>query len=250
MEHCKKLVLLPHEALTKLHEKPATRTSGDVMNDLDQEMSNILKQRAADSEKWKLYEQALQKYLYFVNEQKKPTALFFPETNTRENEIEMGPSQNTILKEKLVALIPQKFKTAASTLYDHLSTPEAKSLISWDTSGTASVGGETFTSIIDLISDAVRTRKTPKISRWQTFVSVLKSLHTPLDIIGNSTYLRALQAQEGEGITENHVSFTKTNSQTSNKRKKVTGARNPTKTKKNKFNRPVVVQKTKWKRWT
>ncbi|KAK3918352.1 Histidine decarboxylase [Frankliniella fusca] len=67
MEHCKKLVLVPHET----GKNPVGRTPEVLMNDLDREMQHILKQKAEDREKWKLYEQALQKYLYFVNERKK-----------------------------------------------------------------------------------------------------------------------------------------------------------------------------------
>lgn len=235
--------------MTKLHEKPATRSSGDVMDDLDQEMSRILKQRAADSEKWKMYEQALQRYLYFVNEQRKPASLILKESDTKGNdtETESDTAHNTVLKKRLISLIPVKFKNAASALYDHLSTPEARAYISWDKNGTTSVGGETYTSIIDLISDAVRTRKQAKISRWHTFALVLKSLHTPLDIIGNHQYVRALQTQEGAGITENHVSFTKTNTEIPHD---LTRARNLTKTKKKKYSGAVAVRNTKWKRWT
>lgn len=242
---------MPHEALAKFHEKPASRTTGDVMNDLDQEMSRILKQRAADSEKWKLYEQALQKYLYFVNEQKKPAALLFPETNPKESEVESESESphDTVLKERLLSLIPVKFKNAAAALYEHLSTPEAKRYISWDRNGTTSVGGETYTSIIDLISDAVRTRKQPKISRWQPFASVLKSLHTPLDIIGNQKYIQAIQSQDGAGLTDKHAGISKTSTPTPHKLTEVRRAR-LNKTKKTKHKRACSVQNTKWKRWT
>lgn len=251
MEHCKKMVLLPHEALAKFHEKPASRTSGDVMNDLDQEMSRILKQRAADSEKWKMYEQALQKYLYFVNEQKKPTALIFPETNTKESEIERESEspRDTVLKDRLLTLIPEKFKNAASALYEHLSTPEARAYISWDRNGTTSVGGETFSSIIDLISDAVRTRKQPKVSRWQTFASVLRTLHTPLDIVGNKKYIQAIQSQDGAGLAKQHVRNTETNAQIPRKCTAPQRTRHLTKTTKNKYKCARDVKNTKWKRW-
>jgi len=250
MQHCQKLVLVPQDTLTRMHEKPATRTTGDVMNDLDKEMSRILQQKAADSEKWNLYEQALQKYLYFVNEQKKPATHILPETNTSENGTDDAAVQNSVLKEKLLYLIPQKFKKSAAALYEHLSTSEAKNFIRWDANGIASVGGEEFASIIDLISDAVRTRQKPKVTRWQAFASVLKSLHTPIDIIGNQKYVQALQAQGGSGLTVEQNFSDSINTNTSrHKHSRVIKSTQNDKQKKNKGRLSNRVTKTKWKRW-
>lgn len=178
MEHCKKLVLVPHETVTKLHEKkPVERTAEVIMHDLDKEMHRILKQKAEDSEKWKLYEQALQKYLFFVNERKKPIELHIPDFSNSKHEVS--------LKQKLLSITPSKFQDSAAYLFDHLTTQEARKLISWDENGRTSVGNQTLPSIIDLISDAVRTRDSPKINQWETFAKVLKTLDTPLEIIGN-----------------------------------------------------------------
>ncbi|KAK3909959.1 Putative uncharacterized transposon-derived protein [Frankliniella fusca] len=157
MEHCKKLVLVPHETVAKLQEKnPVERTPEVVMNDLDREMQHILKQKAEDREKWKLYEQALQKYLYFVNERKKPIELYVPDLGSSNHE--------TTLKQKLLSITPRKFQESAAYLLDHLSTQEAKKFISWDENGRTLVGNQTLPSIIDLVSDAVRTRDSPKIN--------------------------------------------------------------------------------------
>lgn len=205
MEHCKKLVLLPHETLARLQEKPAARTSGDVMSDLDTEMQRILTKKAEDSEKYKLYDQALQRYLFFVNEQKKPATIILPDIN------EPTPQTDTLdtVKENLMKITPKKFKSSAALLYEHLNSASAKNLISWDTNGLASFGGKEGKSIIDLISDAVRTRKHSKVKNWREFASILKSLHTPLEIIGNSDYLEAIQSQEGSGIIRHAPTETK-----------------------------------------
>lgn len=226
MEHCKKLVLIPHESVARLQEKTVSRTSTDVMNDLDKEMHRILKQKAEDSEKWKLYEQALQKYLYFVNERKKPVALFVPEAVVSKTDI--------TLKEKLLSITPPKFREPASFLFDHLCSPEAKKLIRWDISGKTSVDGQTLPNIVDLISDVVRTRKTPQVDEWETFASVLKALDTPLTIIGNTTYVEALKSQSGSGFQQYHNE--------SSKRKQPN--------EEDKQENPKGLKGTKWRRWT
>lgn len=233
MEHCKKLVLVPHETVSKLQEKkPVERTAEVVMNDLDKEMQQILKQKAEDSEKWKLYEQALQKYLYFVNERKKPMELLVPDVGTSKHEIS--------LKQKLLSITPSKFQDSAAYLFDHLSSEEAKKFISWDENGKASVGNQTLPSIIDLISDAVRTRDIPKINKWETFANVLKSLSTPLEIIGNKKYKEALQSQGGSGLSLHNVNYTE--KKDIHKTKKNTIQNKKSKTKRTKS--------TNWKRWT
>lgn len=217
---------MPHESVARLQEKTVGRTSTDVMNDLDKEMQRILKQKADDSEKWKLYEQALQKYLYFVNERKKPVAVFVPEA--------IVSKTDTTLKEKLLSITPPKFREPASFLFDHLCTPDAKKLIRWDVNGKTSVDEQTLPNIIDLISDVVRTRKTPQVDKWKTFASVLKSLDTPLTIVGNTTYVEALKSQSGAGFHQYNGE--------SSKRKRAN--------EEDKQENPKRLKETKWKRWT
>lgn len=250
MQHCQKLVLVPHETLTRLSEKPATRTNVDVMNDLDQEMNRILNQNIEDTEKWKLYEQALQKYLYFANEQKKPGKLIILDSDTGNNVPGNEAAHNLVLKERLLNIVPLKFKNNAKALFDHLTTSDAKSVISWDANGSASVGGQSYASIIDLISDAVRTRRNPKVVGWEKFASVLKSLHTPIDIIGNEKYLQTIQAQAGSGITIEQDLIAKLNSKTKHKHRKATRAKQHDKTQKNKSTPYTKFKSTRWHRWT
>ena len=80
LQHCKKLVLIPAESAGRLHEKPAGRTSGDVISDLDSDIGSILARKdAAAEEKWRLYDQALQRYMHFVKEQRRPITLMASE---------------------------------------------------------------------------------------------------------------------------------------------------------------------------
>lgn len=237
MEHCKKLVLVPQETVARIHEKPAIRTSGDVLSDLDSQMQQILQQNVEDSKKWKLYEQALQRYLFFVNEQRKPLTLLVP--GNEKTVTDTPSSDNVSLRDKLLALVPPKFKKSASFLYDHLNTAKGKELITWDDDGVASVNGRTSSSIIDFIADTVRPRKTAKARDWRTFASVLKSMHTPLEIIGNTEYRQAIESQDGAGIQTYHgteVEKTSTNfAQVPARQSKIT--------------RKHRVGRTKWRTW-
>lgn len=237
MEHCKKLVLVPQETVARLQEKPVIRTSGDVVNDLDSQMQLIMKQKVDDNEKWKLYEQALQRYLYFVNERRKPLTLLVPESENVKTEI--ATSSTSTIKRQLMDILPSKFRNAASFLFDHLTTPKAKEAITWDNDGIASVNGRPLSSIIDFISDAVRTRRTAQVRHWETFASVLKSLHTPLDIIGNAEYREAIQTQSGFGIDDhNSNDFTKPYQEDTH-----------VPVKKSKFTKKRTVNQTKWRSW-
>lgn len=93
MEHCRKLVLLSQDELAKMKDKPILRTTGEVMSALDEDMGKILKQKAEDSYKWKMYEQTLQRYLHFADEQRKPLEMTMPEA-APENEDFVGSNQS------------------------------------------------------------------------------------------------------------------------------------------------------------
>ena len=75
MNHVKKMILVPHDTVARMHDTTAP-TPQTQMSSLDTEMSYILrKQYADDSEKWKKYNETLQRYLHFANENRKPLAI-------------------------------------------------------------------------------------------------------------------------------------------------------------------------------
>ncbi|KAK3924584.1 ATP-dependent Clp protease adapter protein ClpS 2 [Frankliniella fusca] len=72
MNHVKKMILVPHESVARLHD-PTPSTTETQLSALDNEMELIMRKKYADdSLKWKLYNEALQRYLHFNNERKKP----------------------------------------------------------------------------------------------------------------------------------------------------------------------------------
>lgn len=194
MEHVKKMILLPSETVAKIHEKPVTSTPGDIMSGLDREMHQIMQKRADDSEKWKQYEQALQKYMYFVHEQRKPTKLIFTAGEPKLEE-EEDP-----LRTELITVIPSTFKVLATTLFDRLKN---NNHIVWDENGRVKIEGIVLqnSNIIDLIGDAVRARKKGYANGWKEFATALCQTHVPADLIRNAAYKRAIQTQRGAGST-------------------------------------------------
>ena len=203
MEHCKKLVLVPHETLSRLHDKPMSRTGSDVMGELDSDMHKILLKKAEDSEKWKLYHQTLQRYLHFVNEQRKPLEISLPSINEDVKSDKTDNNNDDRLQNQLISVIPKKFKNTAMTLFHTLASQEDKSLLAWDSAGLVKIKDTPIpqSNIIDLISDAVRNRKTSQAAGWKSFASVLKQLHVPMDLISNTQYKQFIRTQSGNGVT-------------------------------------------------
>lgn len=202
MEHCKKLVLVPHETLSRIHEKPVSYTESTAISELDSEMQKILSQKAEDNEKWKMYNQTLQRYLHFVNEQRKPLEinLSLPDKENTEN---WRRDVNNRLMAQLSSVIPKKYKQNASTLFDSLCSPEAQTLLNWDSTGALRIQNKPVpqSNIIELISDATRNRRFAQALGWKNFAAVLIRLHTPIDLIANKEYKNFILAQRGSGIT-------------------------------------------------
>lgn len=200
MEHCKKLILVPHDTLSRLHEKPIGRTQDDVMGDLDLEMKNILLKKAQDSEKWKMYNQTLQRFLHYANEQRKPVTIALPSL-PNEEQTSRSEEDNDNMLARLTSLVPQKFKHNASSLYDFLVSKQSRSFIEWDSFGHVKIADSQIpqSNIIEMISDAVRNRKSAQASGWEAFATVLKKINVPLDLIGNSQYRDIIRSQRGTG---------------------------------------------------
>jgi hypothetical protein len=203
MEHVKKMILVPYDTVERLLEKPMSRTPGEIMSEVDSDMKNILKQKADDDEKWKMYEQALQRYLHFAQEQKKPLEISLFSTE-REEEKE-GLYDSTLInlfRQQLEAVLPKGRRQAGQNLFNLLSQPSAQSVVTWDSTGTVQIDSKTITdsSIVDLVSDASRNRQKAQALGWEEFASALKRLKIPQDLIGNAEYKHFIRSQGGGGI--------------------------------------------------
>lgn len=209
------MILLPAELSERLNPQPALHPAlgaTGVVNTLDSEMTDILANKKLSPEvKWRKYGAALNRYMHFVNENRKPLKLPIV-TEPRHQDVSAGEETETEknsedaadnIRSTLLAVVPKTFKNSAKALYDRLSTPQARSVLSWDHNGRVSVKGVVIpeSNIVDFVSDLTRFRKTFNPAGWTTFAQALGSMHLPTDLIGNKKYLAVIQGQHGSGLT-------------------------------------------------
>jgi hypothetical protein len=202
MKHAMKMVLVPHESVARLQEKPTAPTPQTQMNSLDTEMDLIMRKKYADdSEKWKQYNETLQRYLHFAGENRKPISI---ELGGLEDTVKKDDNHKDILRDQLVAVMPKTYKDLGLKIYDYLSTDTSP--VKWNSAGTVSINGAPLPSsnIIDLISDLTRSRKNFEPHGVDKFVQALARMNIPIDLVQNerrrTTISRFKQRQTGRGI--------------------------------------------------
>ena len=191
MNHAKKMILVPHDTVTRIRDT-VTPTPQTQMSSLDTEMRTIMREKYADdSEKWKKYNEVLQRYLFFANESRKPIKL----------EIVSAEKPNSAMRQQLITVMPKTYKDQAVKMFDYLSSEGSP--ITWDSTGAVSIHGNLIpqSNILDFISDLTRSRRSFEPLGVAKFVNALAQMNFPLDIIGNERRRRAiLQArQSGSG---------------------------------------------------
>lgn len=227
MEHTKKMVLIPEDAMDKMRQQSSsgstqhqlqsdaytgntdnsdndnfnndqtilsTQTPGTPLSRLDAEMSKILRSSQSDDrEKWRMYHHALQRYLFFADE-------------ARKTPITPATTDKGLPDDKIIATVPQRYRRKAEILIHHLHTAAPR--ITWDQQGVISIDGLQIQSsnIIDLVNDAMRSRKNIKPSGRLQFMRVLRSINTPREFIGNTE----LWNQSGGNSTRRTVTETDT----------------------------------------
>ncbi|KAK3914247.1 Putative uncharacterized transposon-derived protein [Frankliniella fusca] len=201
LEHSKKLVLIPHDTLTKLQDKTLLHPSNEVISELDSEMKKVLSQKASDSEKWKLYDQTLQRYLHFIKEKRRPAEILMSSAEETPQAKEENTNDDEVIRKRILDIVPSKSKQAASALFDILKSPRGHDWVSWEPHGAVKIEGVKIpqSNIIDLISDTSRSRKTAQAVGWMQFARVLKTLNTPLELVSNVQYKNFIRDQSGLG---------------------------------------------------
>ena len=186
-----RMILIPQDAVQRLQGDKTNITA------LDKEMTQILKSnKLNDAEKWKLYNQALQRFLHLTGTQRKDL------------EITIDPVKvpNIELNELLMSSIPKKYQSNAMLLYDILAPSKD---ISWSKSGEVTIKGKKIhnSHIIELVNDVLRHRKNIEPRGWQDFSKLLRDLNVGRDIIGNKN--RYMPSQRGSGIVWHNFTFKK-----------------------------------------
>ena len=187
MKHAKRMVLVPEDVLNRYEQKQKLETSPIVkgMMQEDSDMSRLLyREDLNDDEKQKLYHANLERYLNFKHQKdsKIPTVRLAPST---ENKEELPPQVQPLPDDAIVEHIPKTFHRKATAILNRLKArPDA---VSWDETGQVSVDGVNIprSNISDLISDALRERKSFNPTGAKEFFRVLSKINMPTDLVGN-----------------------------------------------------------------
>jgi hypothetical protein len=156
--------------MVRIPVNPVQRT----LHTLDQEMQSILNQTdLSDVEKVERYNQVLQRYL---NMHTPPPV---PKSKDVYNDI-----MNTV---------PTVMKRKAEALLERI---QRQPNTSWNELGEFVYNGQVITgsSVVDLINDTLRHRKSFKPQGWQMFAEALHESNVPQDLVGNHERWRWMQS--------------------------------------------------------
>lgn len=191
----------------------------DPVSGLDGEMNNILKHPTKDdAEKWKLYQQALQRYLFFANESRKPLRVdVYEKADNADGKIANKEQFKTDVKSagtreeekgeatqarKIISAVPAKFNAKAKLLMGMLS--EASTRLTWNNDGAISLDGVPVpgTNIVDLVNHTMRNRKTFDPVGRVPFARFLHALNVPREYVGNENFWKDIRAFDNESIAD------------------------------------------------
>lgn len=212
MENAKKMILVEPETLEKLKNNDSVNNN---LSRLDEEMHNVLKTKTNDREKWSLYLQTLQRYLYFISQGRKPLEIPIISLDATENDKSentedpnldtkqsapkvdeaSGSVSDSYTKSQLIQLLPKTYKIKGELLLDILLKNKDK--IYWNQGGTVFINKKEIyrSNIVDLLNDIIRPLKNSSPDGWPEFAAILKQLRVPLSYIGNprrATYINVL----------------------------------------------------------
>jgi hypothetical protein len=217
MMHAKKMMLINPENVEKL--KTLTQNESAGLNALDMEMHKVLKRKdISDQDKWRLYEQILQKFVMSAQQLKQPIRISLYDVESDRKDVDNGevdgtsndnfnvniPGEILLSNEILQSMGSNKVLIRkAKTLLDML---ERSNLIHWNERGEISVHGQLVpgTNIVDLVNDVLKSRKMNPPIGWEPFTHVLYEMNIPREYVGNPdrwTRIRQLQTSSNRNNT-------------------------------------------------
>src|SRR5436190_9077604 len=197
--YARKMVVVPPELIARLEQNKSTVGAAAVENNnLDSEMTRILNDKQlGDNEKWKLYQQVLQRHLHMTAAKREKNNLPIVDT-------EMGATQDrmqrtaTALVDELVESFPKIYKSEARSLLRTMARRD--DLVSWDSDGFVYVKNQKIpgSNIVDILHSIVRLRKVdPLPVGWHEVMQALKEMRIPITYICNEAALRFLGQEPG-----------------------------------------------------
>lgn len=226
MEHARKLVLVPSENIQQINninnnpgnnnnnnnndqmaaEVSSVQTKGTPLTRLDEQMAEILKSNAYDSDrdKWSAYLQVLQRYLSLTMEANQQQLVSGDKATKKESPENAAETATLIAELKshlndtvIVDSVPKKYRRKAKMLLNSLHrNASSNKKIQWDNDGVVTIAGTRIpnSNIIDLVNDAMRARKRPHPVGRIHFARFLKRIQMPREFIGNNELLRETTA--------------------------------------------------------
>lgn len=127
MSEFKKMVLVPQDLGS--HMQASVHANQSYQSELDNAMKSVLYQtNINDYEKWKLYQQTLQRYLHYSNQLRQPVSLPIISEEKETASSETFHKQSLPLLHEIVESVSKTFRKRAQLLLDRLqSCPK----ISW-----------------------------------------------------------------------------------------------------------------------
>lgn len=191
MEHAKKMVVVPQDFIERMREGTGGGGGGGVRpSSLDAEMHRILgDKRLDDTEKWKQYQQVLQRFLHFSAAKRQPVGLSIISEEAEGN----AQRESATLLEEVVETFPKIYKTEARSLLRIMT--RRGSPITWDANMAVYVNNEMIpdSNIVDIMHAIVRARRVDRLpTGWQQVMTVLKDMNVPKEYVSNPTALRFL----------------------------------------------------------
>lgn len=177
---------------TSLSNLDSVQTPGDEFSRLDEEMSKILNSQdyPDNNVKWKHFFQALQRYLFLIQKSRVKNNDFPNTTFSNNDQSTTDVAIDDSLPEKnIIISVPKKYTEQARQLVNFLKH-NSNGQITWDKNGVVTINGTVIdqSSIIDLINDALRKRKTFNAVGKNQFASLLHAINVPRVFVGNEDF--------------------------------------------------------------
>ena len=215
MEHAKRMILIPEDSIDKhlsiknrLH---TVQTPGTAISRLDEEMSKIMNSPTIhdDNEKYKMYQQALQRFIYYNNNKERVDSKEF-QREILNNEIVEDEKKPILDKNinNIISTIPTKLQFKAEQILQRLSNYNG---ITWDDRGIVSIDGSVVKggNILDFIHDTVRRRKQPLSKGYDQFAKALRDASIPHEFILNQQARKRVATDSEQSEDEESNTFDK-----------------------------------------
>lgn len=163
-----------------MKNRHTVQTPGTPVSRVDSEMSDILDlKNIDDSEKWKMFQEAFVRFLAAKNFENVQAPS--KEPNDAKTE-EVAP----VSEDAVLATVPSKYQAKAKMLVRALQNLPSQTF-AWDENGAVTINGEKVpnSNIVDLVNEAMRSRKTSNPPGRHQFAVLLRAANIPREYVGN-----------------------------------------------------------------